>query len=135
MRLTRRISVIVLAVLALTAVGRQAAAQTQTASEFYMAYRAAFDKATKIEDLLPYMSKENSAKVASTPAKDKEQMFGMMKMMGTITNVKVAKETKTPTGATLTVNALDSDKKPTTGKVDLIQEAGKWKIGSESWSS
>ena len=135
MRLTRRISVIVLAVLALTAVGRQAAAQTQTASEFYMAYRAAFDKATKIEDLLPYMSKENSAKVASTPAKDKAQMFEMMKMMGTITNVKVAKETKTPTGATLTVNALDSDKKPTTGKIDLIQEAGKWKIGSESWSS
>jgi hypothetical protein len=62
-------------------------------------------------------------------------MFEMIKMMGTLTNVKIAKETKTATGATLTVNALDSDKKNTTGTIDIVQEGGKWKIGKESWSS
>ena len=100
-----------------------AVAQTQTASQFYMAYRSAFDKAKKIDDLLP------------TPAAERAKMFEMMKMMGAITNVKVVKETPSATGATLDVTALDPDKKPTKGTIDVVKEGGAWKIGSESWSS
>ena len=62
-------------------------------------------------------------------------MFEMMKMMGAITNVKVVKETPSATGATLDVTALDPDKKPTKGTIDVVKEGGAWKIGSESWSS
>jgi hypothetical protein len=59
----------------------------------------------------------------------------MIKMMGALTNVKITKEIKTATGATLTVNAIDSDKKPTVGTIEIVQENGKWKLGKESWSS
>ena len=62
-------------------------------------------------------------------------MFEMIKMMGDITNIKVVKETATKTGATLNVEALDPDKKKTTGTVQIVKEGTAWKVGKESWSS
>ena len=111
------------------------AAQTKTASQFYMDYRTAFDKATKIDDVLPYMSKQRADQVAATPADERAKMFEMIKMMGTLTEVKIVKEAKTAEGATLTVEALDPDKKKTTGTVKIIKEGGGWKLDEESWSS
>jgi hypothetical protein len=111
------------------------AAQTKTASQFYMDYRVAFDKATKIDDVLPYMSKQRVDQVAATPADERAKMFEMIKMMGTLTEVKVLKEAKSADGATLTVEALDPDKKKTTGTIKVIKEGGAWKIDGESWSS
>jgi hypothetical protein len=111
------------------------AAQSKTASQFYMDYRRAFDKASKIDDVLPYMSKQRADQVAATPADERAKMFEMIKMMGAITDVKILKETKTAEGATLTVEALDPDKKKTTGTVKVIKEGGAWKLDGESWSS
>jgi Domain of unknown function (DUF4878) len=111
------------------------AAQTKTASQFYMDYRMAFDKATKIDDVLPYTSKQRADQVAATPADERAKMFEMIKMMGALTDVKVLKEAKTAEGATLTVEALDPDKKKTTGTIKLIKEGGSWKLDGESWSS
>jgi hypothetical protein len=111
-----------------------AVAQTQTASQFYMTYRAAFDKAKKVEELFPFMSKKTIDQVNQTAPADRAKMFEMMKMMAAITDVKVVKETKTATGATLDVTALDSDKKPTKGTVEIVKEGGAWKLGGESWS-
>jgi hypothetical protein len=110
-------------------------AQTKTASQFYMDYRVAFDKATKIDDVLPYMSKQRADQVAATPADERAKMFEMIKMMGTLTEVKILKEAKTAEGATLTVEALDPEKKKTTGTIKVIKEGGTWKLDGESWSS
>ena len=108
---------------------------SQTASQFYMKYRAAFDKAAKIDDILPYMAKENKAQVEATPAADRAKMFELVKIMGALTGVKVVKEEATAGGATLTVEGIDADKKKSTGKVTVVKEAGDWKIGKESWST
>jgi hypothetical protein len=107
----------------------------QTASDFYMSYRTAFDKAKKIEELFPYMAKSMRAEVDETPAAERAKMFEIVKIMGALTNLKIVRETKTADGATLTVEALDSDKKKTTGKIDIVRENGVWKLGGESWSS
>ena|SRR6478672_778508 len=106
-----------------------------SASDFYLQYRKAFEAAKKIEDVLPFMSADTTKQIQATPPAERGQMFEMIKMMGALTNVKITKETKTATGATLTVNAIDSDKKPTVGTIDIVQENGKWKLGKESWSS
>jgi Domain of unknown function (DUF4878) len=111
------------------------AAQTKTASQFYMDYRTAFDKATTIDDVLPYMSKQRADEVAATPADERAKMFEMIKMMGALTEVKILKEAKTPEGATLTVEALDPEKKKTTGTVKVIKEGDAWKLDGESWKS
>jgi hypothetical protein len=107
----------------------------QTASEFYMAYRTAFSKANTIEDVLPYMSKGVRAKVEATPAADLPKMFEFIKQMaGSMTNVKVLKETKTDEGVMLTVEGTDGTDKMT-GQVQILREGDAWKVGRESWSN
>ena len=135
MRRVLRASIISLPIVLIATASLFAQAAGQSASTFYMQYRKAFDAAKKIEDVMPFMSADTTKQIQATPPAERAQMFEMIKMMGTLTNVKIVKETKTATGATLTVNALDSDKKNTTGTIDVVQEGGKWKIGKESWSS
>jgi hypothetical protein len=132
-RLARRVAVL----LAFAAAGTIAvAAQTQkTASQFYMDYRAAFDKAKSVDELLPFMSAESRKQVEGTPAPERAKMFELMKTMGKVTNLKIVKETKTADGATLTAEGLDPDKKKTTGTINIVKENGAWKLGSESWKS
>ena len=134
MRRVLRAGVICLPILLLVTASVFAQAATSP-SDFYLQYRKAFDAAKKIEDVLPFMSADTTKQIQATPPAERGQMFEMIKMMGTLTNVKITKETKTATGATLTVNAIDSDKKPTVGTIDIVQESGKWKLGKESWSS
>lgn len=129
-----RLAVALVMVLAV-ATAAAAQAPTQTASEFYMAYRAAYAKAKTIEDLSPYMSKEMRAMVEKTPAAERPKMFEFTKQMSTsLSNVKVVKETKTDEGVTLTVEAMDGKEKMT-GQVRIVMESGAWKMGRESWSN
>src|SRR5262245_47965137 len=50
---------------------------TQTATEFYQAYRKAFAKAQKVEDIMPMMAASQRAKMEKTPADERKMMFGM----------------------------------------------------------
>jgi Domain of unknown function (DUF4878) len=135
MSLTRLAGSLVASFLLVSLVAQRAPAQTETASQFYMRYRTAFDKAKKIEDLSPFLSKKSLDMVNATPAAERPKFFEMMKMMGSITDVKILKETKTADGAMLAVEALDPDKKKTNGKVEIVKEGGDWKLGNENWSS
>ena len=119
------------------AVATASAAQTpkQTPSEFYMAYRAAFQKAKAIEDLFPMMSKEVKAQVEATPKAERPKMFEFVKEMSKgMTGVKVTKETKAADGVTLTVEGMDGKEKMN-GTVQIVNEGGAWKMGKESWSN
>jgi hypothetical protein len=134
---TPRLARFVTAMLALALTSGVALAQqpAQTASQFYMKYRAAFDKAKTIDEILPYMAKENRAQAEATPAAERAKMFEVVKMMNKLTGVKILKEEATAGGATLTVEGVDMDKHKSTGKVSIVKEAGDWKIGKESWST
>ena len=123
-------------VVVISAVVTTAAAQgNQTATEFYMSYRAVFAKAKAIDDVLPYMSKPVRAQVESTPAAERPKMFEFIKeMAGSMTNVKVLKETKTDDGVTLAVEGMDGKEKMT-GEIQIVRENGAWKMGRERWSN
>jgi len=129
MMLVRRVLTLGL-VLALAAPALARAEQPpQSATEFYQAYRKAFAKAQKIEDLLPMMAASRRAQVEKTPAEDRKMMFGMVKeMTAEQGEVKVVKETATANGAELAVQAKDG-----TGTVTLVKEGGGWKLDKESW--
>jgi hypothetical protein len=135
--LSRVVTALLLVMLAGAATfAQQPAGGQQTASQYYMAFRAAFDKAKTLDEVLPYMAAKNRAQVEATPAADREKMFGMIKIMNTLTGVKVIKETRNPDGgATLTVEGVDGDKNKSAGTVDVVKEGGAWKIGQESWKS
>jgi hypothetical protein len=129
-RMTGFLAAVVLTVMAVTASGQQ-----QTASQFYMQYRAAFDKAKAIEDLLSFMSAPRRKQMEATPAAERAKMFEVFKLLGTMTQVKITKETRTADGAMLTVEGLDSDKAKTVGEITLVREDGAWKLDKESFKS
>jgi hypothetical protein len=134
--MSRRVLVTMCALSLATLLGSSNAnAQTgeQTGTQFYMAYRAAFAKASKVEELFPFMGTAQRAQVEKTPAAERPEMFKMIKAFNTFTNVKVTKETKTATGATLEVEGVSEDKAKATATVELIREGNAWKIGKESW--
>src|SRR5262245_48062209 len=83
----------VMAALALATTAVRAQAE-QSATQFYMAYRAAFAKATKVDELLPYMSKARRAEIEKTPAGERAKMFEFIKEFDTVTQIKVVKEGK-----------------------------------------
>ncbi len=137
MRSHRTTQLVVALTLVFASMGAATYAQNanQTATEFYLAYRVVFDKAKSVADIRPWHSKAVQAKMDATSKEDSAMMFDMVKMLGAVTNLKVVKETKTASGVTLSVEALDSDKKKTTGEVFLIREGGVWKLERERWSS
>jgi hypothetical protein len=109
----------------------------QTATEFYKQYLASFAKATKLEDITSYWAADRVKQLNQMPAAQRPQAFEMIKGLGTMyTNVAVVKEDKNADGSvTLSLTALDSDKKKATGKANILKEGGAWKVGEESWSS
>ena len=118
----------------------QAPPAKQTATQFYVDYRAKFDKATKIEDILPYMAAKNVKEAQAQPKADRDKMFGLMKLLGSISDLKVTKEEPQANGSViLTTEGLspslsDPNKKDKqTGKITIIKEGGAWKIGEEAW--
>lgn len=121
---------------ALTVVSGFAAGQTtETATQFFLKYRAAFDKAKTIEELLPYMASEVRKQIEASPASERPKMFEMVKAMSTYTDLKVTNEERTEKGVTLTAEALDSTKAKSIGTIQVVQEGGAWKIARESWST
>jgi hypothetical protein len=108
----------------------------ETGAQFYMKYRAAFDKAKSFEDIAPFMSAKSRKEMEARSADDRKKVFGLAKMLGAVQSPKVVKEEKTADGATLTVEGIDPmDSKKTTGTIKLVRENGSWKLDSESWSS
>jgi hypothetical protein len=63
-----------------------------------------------MDTLLPYVSKESRAQSDTTPKEQRQPMFKKMKELGTMTNVKVVKETKTPNGYVLELTAVGPKK-------------------------
>jgi hypothetical protein len=103
----------------------------QTATEFYQAYRKAFAKAQKIEDILPMMAAGQRAQMEKTPADERKMMFGMLKEMTAAQgDVKVLKETPKGTGAELTLET-----KAEKGTANIVKEGGAWKLDKESWTN
>jgi Ser/Thr protein kinase RdoA (MazF antagonist) len=131
MTLVRRVFTLAL-VLAFAGPALAGAGQTsQSASEFYQAYRKALAKAQKMEELLPMMAASRRAQMEKTPADDRQMMFEMVKeMTAEQGDVKILKETATANGAELAVQAKNG-----VGTVALVKEGGAWKVDKESWKS
>jgi hypothetical protein len=109
-------------------------AQT-SASDFYLQYRKVLTSAKKVEDIFPFVSEKTKKQMLATPADQRGMMFGMMQEMNQMASLKVVKETRTDTGATLTVEGKGDDKTTSTGTILLVTENGGFKIDRESWST
>ena len=101
----RLIVVVVAAAFVAAALPALAQPKASPAVEFYKSYRAAWATAKSFQDILPFHSKASAAQLAKVPADQQKMMFQMSKEMDP-KDVKVTKETATPTGAMLELTGL-----------------------------
>jgi len=109
---------------------------TLTATQFYVAYRAAFDKATKIEDLFNYLDAKTIEQIKATPAADRASMFDLMKSVAAVNGLKVTKEGPPAANGTVVLTCTGTDpetKSARTGTVTIVKEGGAWKVSNEEW--
>jgi len=130
----RKPAAIFVAALMLLAMPAAAQKPGQTPTQFYNEYRAAWMQSKSMDTLLPFVSKESRAQYETTPKEQRQSMFRMMKEMGTMTDVKVVRESKTASGYTLELSGTGPEKKPATGTAEIVVEDGALKLKKESWN-
>lgn len=134
MRAARIAAAVTLAALCGTSAFAQPAASYPSGSAFYLAYRQAFDKATSIDELLPWVAKGRAEQIAKAPDSERREAFAMIKMFDDRTNVTVLKETPSANGAELQVEGISAESRgKATGVIALVKEGGAWRIDRESW--
>ena len=115
------------------------AAQTQpaeTATQFYLRWRTTVLSATSVDAITGFWTADTVHEFKMEPESVRAETLPMLKRFyGTQTDVKVVKETVTPTGATLSLEAIDGAHQPIVSSVDVFKEDGAWKIGNavEQW--
>ena len=118
-----------------------AAPQTQpqaseTATQFYLRWRSTALSAKSMDEIMPFWMAEIADQFSMEPDAVKADTLPMIKRLyGAQTDVKVMKETATPTGATLSLEGKDSEQKPIVSRVEIIKENGAWKMTGavEQW--
>jgi hypothetical protein len=104
----------------------------ETATQFYMRWRTTAQTAKSIDELTPFFTAEMKDEFNMEPDAAKAGTLDMMKRAyGMQTDVRVVKETATANGATLSLEALDRDKKPVVSTVAIAKESGAWKMTGE----
>jgi hypothetical protein len=111
---------------------------TETATQFYSRWRSTALNAKSVEEITSFWTTEMKDEFNMEPDSAKAGTLDMVKRVyGMQTDVKVVKETLTPSGATLSLEALDHDRKPVVTSVDIVKENGAWKMTGavERWRS
>jgi hypothetical protein len=109
---------------------------TESATEFYMRWRSTVLSAKTVDALATFLDADTLEQLKMEPEPAKSETLPMMRRLYQQQNdVKVVKETTTPRGVTLSLEAVDSDKKPLVGTVDVVKENGAWKMTNavERW--
>ena len=112
-----------------------ALAKAQSPSEAYLAFVAAAQKATTLEEILPHLSKEYRAMLTAQPKDQKPVWLERMKDSVNMTEIKITKETVSGSKCALEGTAKSAKGMPLKGKVSMVQEDGAWKLDEQMWST
>lgn len=103
-------------------------------AQAYVSYRAAFDKAQAVDELLPFMDRASRARVEAGSAEERRSGFEAMKTYGALLEVAVEKETVTGGTAIVEATAVQmEDGGAVRGTIELVREDGAWRIQHEKW--
>jgi hypothetical protein len=113
---------------------RASAASSDTATQFYVRYRATVAKATNVEDIISLWTSDQVQGYKSAPPNERVGLEEIKKTYATYLNVTVVKEAGTPNYVTLVLEGLSPEKTNASGTVQVIRENGAWRVaGLEEW--
>ena len=104
----------------------------QTPSALYLAYRAAFDSARTLDDVVLYLARETREMVARLSPEDRIRMFDTLKIMALLRDVTIVGEGEQEDGYVLVVEARPPEGGWMDGTIVMTNENG-WKVVRENW--
>jgi hypothetical protein len=108
----------------------------ETAAQFYLRWRSTALNAKSADEIAAFWNADTLEQFNMETLPERSETLAMVKRAyGRQSDVKVVKETATPNGARLSLEALDPDGKPLVGSADVVKENGAWKITNavEQW--
>ena len=122
--------------LLLSAALHQQPAPPESATDFYLRFRQVVLAARSMDEITAFWSTPLLEDFQKEPEPIRARALELVKRTeNSLTDVHVVKETPTTTGATLTLEAVGPDKKPVSGRVELVKENGAWKlVEAEQWT-
>lgn len=127
---TRLVIAIMFSALASQVAGAQAKSDDPVA--VYKEYLGVLAKATSLDPLLPYFTKELADGMRKMP---KDMQGNYLKMNKRVVNdLKVTKQTVTAAKADLEMTAKDAAGQAMTGTATLVKEGGAWKVDDFAWA-
>jgi hypothetical protein len=119
-----------LSVLASLAAGAQSKSDDPVA--VYKEYLGVLAKATTLDPLLPYFTRELADGMRKMP---KDMQGNYLKMNKRVVNdLKVTKQTVAAARAELEMAATDAGGQALTGTATLVKEGGAWKVDDFAWA-
>ncbi len=111
---------------------------SETATQFYLRYRAAVAKATSVDEVLRFWSDDVVNEFKSAPPDQRVDLAGIKRMNDMASGVTVAREAvSTGPGtieATLSLEGIGMNQKRVTGTAHLVKKEGAWKLAEpEEW--
>lgn len=113
---------------------------SETATQFYMRYRAAVNDARSIDEILAFWTAEAAGEYKSAPADQRVDLAGIKRIYGMVSNVKVTREALLvdagTSDATLILEGVGVGQKKVTGTAHLVKKQGQWRLaGQEAWQA
>ena len=110
----------------------------ETATQFYLRYRAAVAKATSVDEVLRFWSDDVVNEFKSAPPDQRVDLAGIKRMNDIASDVTVTREAvSTGPGtseATLSLEGIGMNQKKVTGTAHLVKTAGGWKLAEpDEW--
>ena len=123
-------------VMLLSPTPHQQPAPAESATAFYLRFRQVALTAKSMDEITAFWCTPLLEDFRKEPEPIRVRALEMIKRTeNSLTDVRVLTETATPAGATITLDAVGPDKKPVTGRVDLVKENGAWKlVEAEQWT-
>jgi len=111
---------------------------SETATEFYVRYRAAVAKATSVDEVLAFFSDDAANEFRSAPPDERVDLAGMKRMNGMVSGVMVTREAVSTgpgtSDALLSLEGIGNDQKKVTATAHLVKKEGAWKLAEpEQW--
>ena len=129
----KAITVIALSVFVGLGLTAEGAGPVKTPFEVYKAYLEVFSKATSLDAVLPYYSKEFRGLLEKQAASEREAYFKNNIAKENLTEIKVTKDRTEGSKAVLEMTANTGDGRTATGSATLLKEGGEWKIDEDAW--
>ncbi len=107
----------------------------ETPTQLYVRYRQAVLDATSMDDVLKFWRAKLVSEYKQAPPEERADLFGVKRVYGRVSDVRVTDETVGASGATLSLSGVGPQQKQITGTAYLVMEDGHWKLfGQEAWN-